>query len=375
MRVAQAAGFHREPTSLSTKIPVFDQEMRRRLWATVLELELQMSVDRGMPSAVSPEGWDCRPPANIDDEDFDTSSKELPPPKSLTKYTRTSFLALGQQSAVLRIELLARVNSIRFNLQLEEVLVYDGKLRHMLDDLPGWNIGAAISHAQLARTLARLQLFEFLVLIHQPFATQTFSQKRYFYSRVSTWDAASSILHAYHSLSPPMNLHLCLFRDDQLRASLSICHDLCTSHSAASSTTYTKNMPQALNLIEATVELFGMRIMHLEQGFHSFWILGSALSLVYSKLDPTTSMDKFVSQAAERVFKIHDQIVALQEREGVPDVGSTSLAKAQGDMSGSQIGLETDPGILSMELFNHSDFGLENFDLEQRWNWDILFDF
>jgi Fungal specific transcription factor domain/Fungal Zn(2)-Cys(6) binuclear cluster domain len=375
LRIAQAAGFHREPTLLSTKISVFDQEMRRRLWATILELELQMSIDRGMPSAVSADGWDCRAPSNIDDEDFDIPSNELPPQKSLIKYTRSSFLALAQQSAPLRIELLARANSIRSNLQLEEVLVYDAKLRQMLDDLPDWNVGTAITKAQLARTLTRLQLLEFLIIVHQPFATQTLSQTRYFYSRASTRDAASSILNSYHTLPEPTNLALCLFRDDQLRAALSICHDLGTSNSLAPSITYTTTTPQALTLIEATINLLGERVMHLGQGFHSFWILSSALSLVFSKMNPDTPMDTFAQQAAERVVKIHDRIVMLQEREGLPSVGDKLLAKAQGEMSGSQVGVEIDPGMAAVDPFNQSNFGLENFDLGQIWNLDSFFDF
>lgn len=375
LRIAQAAGFHREPTLLSTKISVFDQEMRRRLWATILELELQMSIDRGMPSAVGADGWDCRAPSNIDDEDFDIPSNELPPTKSLTKYTRSSFLALAQQSAPLRIELLARANSIRTNLKLEEVLVYDAKLRQMLDDLPDWMVGAAVTKAQLARTLTRLQLLEFLIIVHQPFATQTMSQTRYFYSRASTRDAASSILNAYHTLPEPMNLALCLFRDDQLRAALSICHDLGTSNSTAPSATYTTNTPQSLSLIEATINLLGQRVMHLGQGFHSFWVLSSALSLVFSKLNPDTPMDSFAQQAAERVIKIHDHIVVLQEREGLPSVGDRLLAKAQGEISDSQVGVEIDPGMAAVDPFNQSNFGLENFDLGQIWNLDSFFDF
>jgi hypothetical protein len=375
LRIAQVAGLHREPTHLNTKISVFDQEMRRRLWATILEIDLQISLDRGMQSAVSPEGWDCKAPSNIDDEDFDLPSKELPAPKSLAKYTRTSFLTLGQQSAALRIELLARINSIRSNMQLEDVLTYDAKIRRLLDESPDWNMGAAFTKSELARTISRLQLLEFLILIHQPFATQTLSQSRYFYSRASTRDAASSILNIYYSLPSPTNLLLCLLRDDQLRASLSICHDLCTSHSTSSSTTYTTNTPQAITLIEATVELLGARVMHLGQGFHSYWILSAALSLVLSKLDPAAPIDTFAAQAAQRVVKIHDQIVALQEREGAPSVGFSLFAKAQGAMAGNQVGMEIDPGMSSLDPFDQSNFGLENFDLGQIWNLETFFDF
>ena len=376
LRIAQAAGFHREPTYLNTKISVFDQEMRRRLWATILEIELQMSIDRGMPSAVMPEGWDCRAPSNINDEDFETTSKELPNPKSLAKYTRTSFLTIGQQSAGLRIELLARINSIRSNMQFEEVLAYDAKIRQMLDDLPDWNVGAIVEAAQFARTLTRLQLSEFLVLIHQPFATQTLSQARYFYSRASTRDAASNILNLYYTLPSPTNLLLCFFRDDQLRASLSICRDLCTSSSTTtSSTTYAANTPQAVALIEATLELLGVRVMHLGQGFHSFWILSAALSLVLSKLDPDIPIDTFAAQAAQRVVKIHDQIVALQERDGVPSVGSQLFVEAQGEMAGNQNGMEIDPGMISMDLLNFSNFGMESFHMGQIYNLEPFFEF
>ena len=375
LRIAQAAGFHREPTYLNTKISVFDQEMRRRLWATILEIELQMSIDRGMPSAVGPEGWDCRAPSNIDDEDFEPASRELPNPKSLAKYTRTSFLTIGQQSAGLRIELLARINSIRSNMQFEEALAYDAKIRQMLDDLPDWNVGSSVTAAQFSRALTRLQLFEFLVLIHQPFATQTLSQTRYFYSRASTRDAASNILETYYNIPTPTNLLLCFFRDDQLRASLSLCRDLCTSSSIATSTPYAANTPQALALVEATLELLGARVMRLGQGFHSFWILSAALSLVLSKLDADTPIDTFAAQAAQRVVKIHDQIVALQEREGVPSVGSQLFVEAQGEMAGYQNGMEIDPGMISMDLLNFSNFGLENFHMGQIYNLEPFFEF
>ena len=375
LRLAQAAGLHREPSSFSTKISAFDQEMRRRLWATILEFEIQMCVDRGMPSSVSSDGWDCRAPSNIDDEDFDSQSKQLPPPKLLSKFTRSSFLAVAQQSAPLRLELLARVNSIQPNISFEEVLVYDAKLRQTLDDLPDWNARAATDKTQFAPTLAQLQLLEFLILIHQPFATQTMSQNRYFYSRASARDAASSILSAYHTLPEPSNLALCLVRDDQLRAALSICHDICTSHSTNSSIgSNTTNTPQTLTLVEATLNLLGIRVMHLGQGFHSYWILSSALSLVFSKLDPNTPVDTFAQQAADRVVKVHDEIVALQEREGVPTVGDKLLAK-QADMAMNQVGVEIDPGMAAVDPFNQSNFGLENFDLGQIWNLDTFFDF
>jgi hypothetical protein len=46
----RSAGMHRDPKIFGTRCSVFEGELRRRLWATTMELELQASVDRGMAS-------------------------------------------------------------------------------------------------------------------------------------------------------------------------------------------------------------------------------------------------------------------------------------------------------------------------------------
>jgi hypothetical protein len=43
----RSAGMHRDPSVLGHRCSVFDGEMRRRLWATSMELELQTSIDKG----------------------------------------------------------------------------------------------------------------------------------------------------------------------------------------------------------------------------------------------------------------------------------------------------------------------------------------
>ncbi|EHK42362.1 hypothetical protein TRIATDRAFT_309958 [Trichoderma atroviride IMI 206040] len=41
LKLAMSAGLHREPSNLNKSMSVFDQEMRRRLWFTIVELEVQ----------------------------------------------------------------------------------------------------------------------------------------------------------------------------------------------------------------------------------------------------------------------------------------------------------------------------------------------
>lgn len=45
----RSIGMHRDPKMWGDRCSVFEGEMRRRLWATAMELELQASIDKGKP--------------------------------------------------------------------------------------------------------------------------------------------------------------------------------------------------------------------------------------------------------------------------------------------------------------------------------------
>jgi hypothetical protein len=47
LALMRAGGLHRDPSIFGTRCSIFEGEMRRRLWATAMELELQSAVDRG----------------------------------------------------------------------------------------------------------------------------------------------------------------------------------------------------------------------------------------------------------------------------------------------------------------------------------------
>jgi hypothetical protein len=47
LALMRVGGLHRDPNIFGTRCSIFEGEMRRRLWATAMELELQSAVDRG----------------------------------------------------------------------------------------------------------------------------------------------------------------------------------------------------------------------------------------------------------------------------------------------------------------------------------------
>lgn len=47
MAFMKSSGMHKDPNILGARCSIFEGEMRRRLWATSVELELQASIDKG----------------------------------------------------------------------------------------------------------------------------------------------------------------------------------------------------------------------------------------------------------------------------------------------------------------------------------------
>ncbi|KXJ86987.1 hypothetical protein Micbo1qcDRAFT_108000, partial [Microdochium bolleyi] len=132
LHTAMQIGLHRDPVHLSQTHPSKAMstpaaEVRRRLWATVLELAVQMALDASMPARISVDEFDTLPPANIDDEELMSTTAAL---SSSTKsrgrperyFTDTSIQLLLLVSIPLRLRVLQRLNSLSSESSYVEVL-------------------------------------------------------------------------------------------------------------------------------------------------------------------------------------------------------------------------------------------------------------
>lgn len=237
MRLAISSGLHRDAHIVNLRqsrpsckrVSVFDQEMRRRIWATISELELQAASDRGMPATLRDLVEDCGPPSNLDDEEFDPSAVQLPEPGPISKFTTSSFQVLSRSSWVLRLELVSVINGPHPQMAYEVVLHYDKKIMQHLDEIPHWSDKASL----VSRVLLQLQLQILLLLLHRPYARKEARSSRYEYSAIMHLRSAISILNLHHQLTSIGNKFLCLFRNDILRAALSICYNFSTSQTGS----------------------------------------------------------------------------------------------------------------------------------------------
>ncbi len=233
MRLALSSGFHRDAsivnlrhaTPSAKKVSAFDQEMRRRIWATISELELQAAFDRGMPAMLRDLVEDCGPPLNLDDKEIDPLAAQLPGPRPVSEYTSSSFQHLSRSSWPLRLELLSVINGPPLQMSYEVVLLYDKKIMQHLDEIPLWSDQASL----VPRVLLQLQLQAFLLFLHRPYAREEARSSRYGYSALVHLRSAMNILDLHHQLTSIGNKCLILFRNDVFGAALSICYNYSAS--------------------------------------------------------------------------------------------------------------------------------------------------
>lgn len=86
IHLAIRMGYHRDPDHFPGISP-FEGEMRRRIWLTILQLDLTLALGSGLPRSATITHIDTKQPRNIRDDDFDEETTELPPPRPETEWT------------------------------------------------------------------------------------------------------------------------------------------------------------------------------------------------------------------------------------------------------------------------------------------------
>jgi hypothetical protein len=135
LRTAMHLGLHRDPSHFK-KISIYHCEMRRRLWATVLEVTAQSSLDMGMPPMISSNDYDTKAPSNINDEDINEGCDTPLDEKQPTEYTESSIQIAFTETLPIRLEIIRLINNLRFDLPYDSVL----------------KIGSSLNSACLAQT-------------------------------------------------------------------------------------------------------------------------------------------------------------------------------------------------------------------------------
>ncbi|RYP65658.1 hypothetical protein DL771_008210 [Monosporascus sp. 5C6A] len=86
VQLAMHMGYHRDPKHFKGISP-FASEMRKRVWATIVELDLGISVQMGLPRLIKQWQTDTKEPSNLLDIDFNKATTDMPPSRPETDLT------------------------------------------------------------------------------------------------------------------------------------------------------------------------------------------------------------------------------------------------------------------------------------------------
>ncbi|KAK3900908.1 C6 zinc finger domain protein [Staphylotrichum tortipilum] len=186
---AMQIGLHRDPKHLPT-VSVFQAEIRRRLWATILELVIQASLVAWMPPRISLDEFDTEPPSNINDDDLAESTTALHPHPPAT-LTSTSLQRALLASFPARLAIAQLLNTFHpahrsYNLALTLTTQLTSSLQSQATKFAFANP----FHRNLLDYLTR----RFLIALHFPFSLHARGNPMFHASHRASLDAALALL-------------------------------------------------------------------------------------------------------------------------------------------------------------------------------------
>ncbi|OAA34947.1 C6 zinc finger domain containing protein [Metarhizium rileyi] len=330
-----SVGLHREPSHMGGKITVYNQEMRRRIWTTVQEFDMQASFDHGLPTLLSQLHYDSNAPRNLDDEDFDAETTTLPPSKSAKEYTFSSFQNLARQSLPLRLELSRLLTGPLSDIDYDQVIRHTNDLTQEIDALPSWDMNTEGSMEKknplIAYTLLHVQLRQYIIPLHQPYLKLRKQNSKYQYSEIIYYNAARDIVLLHDKLYEQGIRSLNFLREDALTTAINLC-SVTMLQPRGSTNMIMINSHHTLKLIEKCISMKEDRLLRC--GNNEPWgysIMCAALGLLEAHLGTKTT-EAAKSTSAERFVNLHYRLLANQEPPvasdhvpGTPISGTTTL--------------------------------------------------
>ncbi|KKA29363.1 hypothetical protein TD95_001950 [Thielaviopsis punctulata] len=314
-----AVGLHREPTAMNNRISPFNQEMRRRIWATIQEFDMQASFDYGLPTLLSQVHFDVAAPANLDDDQFDEDSAQLPASRPVKEYTYSSYQHLARQSLPLRLELSRILSGPPGETEYDMVQRYTNDLMQEIDALPSWEavaVGEAAKKPLLAYTLLHIQLRQYILPLHQPYLKLRKANTKYQFSEIIYYNAARDMVLLHEKLYEKGVRTLNFLREDALTMAINLC-SVTMLQPRGSTNMIMINSQNTVTLLKQCIEMKRDRLLRCGNNEPwGFCIMCSALGLLQTHLGMKTA-EQAKQCASEHFMNLHYKIQANQTPEPV----------------------------------------------------------
>ncbi|RYP67829.1 hypothetical protein DL770_008540 [Monosporascus sp. CRB-9-2] len=202
LRTAFYIGLHRDPD----KLPGMTQlkaEMRRRLWSTILELDLQSSIDSGSPPMIPLDQGDIGTAANSDDEHL-VDAEGRPVSQSPEAFTDMSVALILRESFLIRLTIAKFLNNVQFKGSYRETLrlhAYKSASRC----LQGFGLGNRAPSLFQRRMLDAI-FSRYFIALHVPFFAAALTEPAYAFSRKTGVEMALKTYYAARPRAAPVQI-------------------------------------------------------------------------------------------------------------------------------------------------------------------------
>lgn len=241
VRMAMTMGLHRDPDEFP-QIRPFYAELRRRLWYTIMDMDLHVALACNLPCSVREGEYTCRPPSNLDDNDIYPELSKLPPSKPIDEYTNTQLQAYASRTLPHRIRVSSIINRLDTIRDFQEVIECGVQLEHLLDDVnhlfprrnQTLNPEAKFKEWRM-RALLDMHVRRPLLALYRPFALSTVECP----SHITTSYLKSSMVMLTYldELDPRMpgfadvsHMYNIVLRHDIMQAAFSVCYFIKTAN-------------------------------------------------------------------------------------------------------------------------------------------------
>jgi hypothetical protein len=199
VQLALSQGYHRDPNNFPS-IGTFSGEMRRRVWAVIVQLDLRLSSQMALPCVLKSQQYDTAEPRNLLDTDFDENTTELPPSRPETEVTPVLYsLAKGRIDKMMGL-----VNDLVNDTKdhpYTEIMDLDRKLKQAEASLPPIFQWQPLSQSFMVapeivmhRVLLQLAIQRLTIWLHRKYLAPPYTQIFYQHSRNACVQAAINIL-------------------------------------------------------------------------------------------------------------------------------------------------------------------------------------
>ncbi|KAI8626300.1 fungal-specific transcription factor domain-containing protein [Xylariaceae sp. FL1651] len=290
VQLAMHMGYHRDPKHFKG-LSQFAGEMRRRVWATIVELDLGFSAQMGVPRLIKQSQADTSEPRNLQDGDFNMTDDEIPPARPESELTPMLYL-LAKNRTILPIGLIwDLVTDIRSH-DYAEVMKLDSMLEEAHEAIPTCLKWRSFTHCIMdspqiimQKVYLKIRFYNAKIILHRKYLGLSKAQSEYAYSRKSCLAAAIQLLD-FQNILDEETQPFCQLYQERWRVSSILNHGFLLATSILCS--YLRQVLGDDNHIEEDTEVADI-VKYLVQS-REIWLRSSPISREALKVSQSLSI-------------------------------------------------------------------------------------